>query len=1425
MDFSRFTPEQQACVTCFGRPLVVAAGAGSGKTFMLTQRIAYALLHPELSGVTSIDQILAITFTDKAASEIKARVRSTLRAEGLTEQALAVDSSWISTIHGMCSRILHEHALDLGLDPKFGLLDDTDRTALLRDAINEVIDEVSLREPRERQIGGPGERRAKADEEDGSQEKQDRDTDESGPVGADAAFAKLFAEYENSSGESAVGRMVEALINDAANVSGGLDAALELGPEPESPRDIAQGAFDAMTRFYGFVMAHGFNSKGKERAKFATNAKNAFEDPNGLTAFERVLDHLTITYEDAARVLAEFNPKLGGWSKQIGDESVYVDFRLTYAAACHECALGLARTPLRQLVDLARRAQVRFAAKKRQRNVLDQNDLLLETLRALRENAAGVADEYRDRFRLVMVDEFQDTSQLQIDIISYLDGGAGGEHPHARLCVVGDKQQSIYRFRGADVATYGAFQDELRERCGAQQEQLGKNWRSHGDIIEFVNKVFAQDDVFGTDDFIQLGYDEGHEQSNPFWPDVPRIDIALVTGPSRNGITRAKRRPIEATTIARRFRQLHDGADLGVDAAGTAKEAGGKNRRWGDMVILLGKMTNVDEYAQALRDEGIPCVVAGGSTFGRAPEAQTVCQLASAVANPEADDALGAVLASGMFGLSPDELLRLATRPGGGQRGFWEGLRARAASDPSPRVRLAAAVLREAIERCGRDQASRVLTDAVLASGWLDRLRGRGPAGSVDEQGMAVAANVLKALRLVESFEADPHAPRSMASVAARLRTKFDEGMKEAPGALNATGQNAVRLMTIHASKGLEFPIVALAEFYERRNDAEKLTVEATGNELLASLAPGRSCGDEGAFSGLKRCIADYDDQLKKARAAAEGGQVIACEEDPDDPTDAGSAVQFARAVRRRATTGELAEMRRKAYVGMTRPREALIIAAHPDESSKDLSKDAALLYPDAFDDVRRGVAGADNDLATLAEGYAFAAAFAPERSVRVGCEHMRAKMEKRATVEGETDEVDEAAWLYDVRCGDGIVDDLELEEYLTATKVSSHSAGDEASGANSVGRPAVDGATAGDAMEFVPEYVRIDDLRPATQPAPSAQAGLISYSYLATGHGANASDPDETPAGKRTARPDDSEGDDPAAMADRLDNGDSDDPAATARRPDDAAAPLDKTASSWDPTAFGSAFHAAAQWAIEQLVARREHVADDASSAPSEAALPLPSDERLRALACTWGLPGDALPRLREALALWASSDIAREALAHRRLQAEASIFSHVDGPTGEPLYLTGSIDLLCTDGPASATASAHSHHAPAPSDVGTGDDPAAMAANSEPGHPTPTPAASPAHDTRALIIDYKTGGAPDEAPAQLADKHRLQATCYAYATLTSGYNAVDIAFVRVEQPDPAAPDQPQLVRYHFEHPDTPALVAEIQQAYLVKRALPLHA
>lgn len=141
MNLDRCTPGQREIVTTLDAPLMVAAGAGSGKTFTLTQRVAHALA-PAGGGepfLSSIDEVLAITFTKKAAAELKGRIKGLLAREGLRDEALAVDGAWISTIHGMAARILREHALELGLDPAFEVIPEADAELLRAQAVDAVL--------------------------------------------------------------------------------------------------------------------------------------------------------------------------------------------------------------------------------------------------------------------------------------------------------------------------------------------------------------------------------------------------------------------------------------------------------------------------------------------------------------------------------------------------------------------------------------------------------------------------------------------------------------------------------------------------------------------------------------------------------------------------------------------------------------------------------------------------------------------------------------------------------------------------------------------------------------------------------------------------------------------------------------------------------------------------------------------------------------------------------------------------------------------------------------------------------------------------------------------------------------------------------------------------------------------------------------
>ena len=1214
MDLSTLTPQQRACVEHVNGPLLVSAGAGSGKTFMLTQRIAYALLNPDISGVTDIDQVLAITFTEAAAAEIKARVRNKLRQECMPEQALKVDACWISTIHGMCSRILHENALELGLDPQFGLIGDIEQARLLSQCMDEVLRTSS------------------------------------------GQFDALFDEY----GKDKAARMVLDLLAQASNVRGELKS-LVVAPCMD-PHEIARDMYDAIIAVDA-TARQDVNTKGKQ-GTIAPKIRDMAEGEFGWRTFERLDAQDALTYRELFTAITGIPTDLYRGSKEPFATAVAL-FRQTVIRLRRECEMGLADAARSSLVGMAREVHRLYEQRKAALGVLDQDDLIHKTLDAF-ENAPEMENRYRDRFRLIMVDEFQDTSELQIALISHLT------HGDQRLCTVGDTQQSIYRFRGADVGTYLVHKQHMRqlEGAGGLTCELDRNFRSHGDIIRFVNKLFSQKRVFGSDEFIKLGFDERHaENPRNVFPDVARIEVIAHSSEHGKGVSPADRVPFEAEAIAERFCTLH--------------ETGSANCRWADMVILLGRMKNAEMYAQALRRRGAPCTITGGSGFKYTPEALLVASLCSALTNPLNSEAMGNVLASDMFGLGSDELLALATSPKGHRRDFWVGMTACVNGEPdfwgapfSARAKLAASVLRHAASSLDTGTLSSMLDEIAVESGYLTRLQAQGP------QGMAQAANFFKALRMVEDAESS-NPSEGPAQVCTRYLQAIDGGVKERPGSLNTDEQDAVRILTIHSSKGLEYPIVALADFNGSAGGPNSnLALECTCGHVYLSLTPGSSKPE---IKDPPKLSESMIARLTEANALEEPASL------GDEDLTAGS---FHEALKARRDTEELAEGRRKFYVGATRPREALIIAVNFTATKGSASRD------NCINDLRASLFGEDGAWRSAPEGIDYSG------TTPAIVSYTRLALDEDGQVIAVREETSE-----------GADEEQQKPEEPNA-----------ALGSDKSHIPPLS----------VPEMPRksefVCDLTPTRLPYNPARAATFSYSSIAA-HDAEAEQED-----KAEAQPVETD----------------EEPTVVPARPHHASA-----------TAFGSALHQACQLMAEDLAWRK-------SQGSGDTALTMPADERLRACLATWGAPAGELSALKGACAHWMASDAAAQAATFGVLVPEAPFYVALQGTQGEPIHLEGAMDLLCHDAPTQQ------------------DEP-----------------------RRAFIVDYKTGGSAAETADNLRAKHDLQARCYAYVALTQGFDDVELAFVRVEQPDPARPGKPQEVRYRFTRADKQALHELIRSRY----------
>lgn len=1275
LDAMSLTPAQRASIERVDGPLLLCAGAGSGKTFTLQQRIAYALSPESGPAVDGIDRVLAITFTDKAAAEIKSRVRAVLRTEGMLDAALQVDAAWISTIHGMAGRILRAHALELGMDPAFRQLEEGEADELRRRAYGAVLERA---------------------EEEGT-----------------SPWADLARSFPPSDGERAVTMesLATAVLKRAESLTEGLDA-FSWGPVgARTPGAVAR----ELAAAYGEVAALPLTEKALAEVEPAREALAAYladpgaDDPEGWAGLIAVLGDLG---RPAARgKLAEDVKRL----HQAADK------------AALEASLGLGGCLAAQLMDLARAVDAEYAAAKAAAGAIDMADLLRLALAALRDHPS-IAEELRERFQLVMVDEFQDTNQLQIDLIERLCRPGS-----ANLCTVGDSQQSIYRFQGADVGVYlGHKQAMASPEVGAACLSLDRNFRSHGDVLAFVRRVCGQPGFF-VEDFLDLeaGRDEASlvARGRHYRGSGPRIALQVVgytqSSSKHVGANSDGARAAEAAGIARWFAELRDAG-----------------HRPGDMVLLMGTTRHAAVYADALRAEGLSCVMTGGSGFYGTAEAQLVSCLLRALAQPEDTEALFAVLSGDLFRLGADDLMELGTLfseeqedPAALPRRCSIGRKAfpRTPEGAPPRLAFACAVMQRAWRAVGRRRPSRVLRQVLVDSGLLNRLAGEGADGE------ARAANLLKAAAIVEDLEGRRGLDMARASRAFAERM----GAKEKMGALVGDAAGSVCIMTAHSSKGLEFPLVAVTDCYDGGERAEKLRMLVAGGRVAASLEPG-----EGAAPRKKGSPAQtYAGLFEEERDGLfPGAGAASWEPVAGAPTPAFYRTALAAAAEEEAVL----ERRRLFYVAATRASEALLVSCRAR-----LTKDGASLEP-VQEDLRAALFGAEpfpfedgtvdyGGSEPLAYAYVDADALMAGGEEAPGAEEARCA-ESASNAEGAPSAdgasgVEGATIAYPAlapvarqprrgggRPDDGLTSYSALAEAPGAARVAAELAGEGAAAPPAALAPAAPADAAAEVDAALPEVPALAALADAAAEGAVASIPLASPADALEGDGLTESSAGG--AGAAAAEDDDPAGppapdaDVAASLAEAL----AVDPEAPAR----PAADADKA------TAFGSAFHR-----LAQLDALRG--ADAARAA-------------VGLQACAHGIADEA--RLAAALERWLGSALRRRAR-ERAFRAAELPFSVPLGAT----TLWGEVDLLAADGPWAAP-------------VG-----------------------------EALIVDYKTGGAPDEAPGALRAKHALQAACYAYAALAAGYASAELVFVRVEQPDPDAPAEPQTVSYRYEAADLPAL------------------
>ncbi len=836
----RLTDDQRRIVETLDRPLFVAAGAGSGKSSTLAERVAWAL--DPASGpdgqpfIKSLDEVLVITFTRAAAEEIKEKIRERLREGGMDEHALAVDSAWISTIHGMCSRILRRHAFDLGLDPKFVVLEGSLQGQLVEQATDEVLREVSGKEE----------------------------------------FAELLDAFplRSAGGDdsaSSVFGMVRVIRDAAGSALEGFDSVRFPGVAPDLDAVLTRLRDDS------------------ERALALGRDNKAFTSAKGMEEEERleaVLDELEkllmLPPERRAARALDFvdrleNPKDA--YRKAAMKEVRADLRADHAEVALAARFANAGECAAEVVKIARMVDERYALLKAEIGALDNDDLLSLTFAAFRDHP-DIAEVYGSKFSLVMVDEFQDTNAQQVKMIMLLSG-----EDACHLTTVGDAQQSIYRFRAADVQV---FRDREYDSDKQGRVFLTMNFRSHADILSFVERSLKGEPL---KDFMPLEPCLTRP-STLRATELPRVDVELVSSGVRDANSAARADAV---------------AQLLADRIAERIKAG---ERPEDVALLLGRMSNLDVYLQALRSRGVDCVVSGGSTFSNAAEVRLVASLLHVLANPKDTQAgLFPVLSSELFSLEADDLCLLATKVQEANGAFARrgidvgllGFELPGGASASPRLLLAHEVLTRALSRLDSWNIEDILRSVLVESGWVARLVDAGA------EGQARLANALAAVRHVGELV------REGGLGPARAAVEFDawlDASKLGPASLSGGDGGSVQVMTVHASKGLEFPLVAVAECWGGMSSRPIVGITCENNKGMveATLVPRNTTATQ-----LSEAVKEVDTSIKESA----------------------DLIEWARYLTYISAERDQQERSRLLYVALTRARESLIVGMALTQSAK----------------------------------------------------------------------------------------------------------------------------------------------------------------------------------------------------------------------------------------------------------------------------------------------------------------------------------------------------------------------------------------------------------------------------------------------------------------------------------------------------------
>jgi ATP-dependent helicase/nuclease subunit A len=767
------TTQQRRAVTCRDVSVVLSSGAGCGKTHVLTQRY---LSHLREDGA-EVGQVVAITFTDRAARQMRERIRRAVldhlrtaatddEAERWAAHLRGLEAAQISTIHAFCGTLLRQHAVEAGLDPRFDVLEDVLSVNLEAEALTTCLQRLLTAQTTAGEdlrqlvllygwnpVVEAVQQLVRAWDARPWQEWLDRPAEQAAGAWQEHAHSVLLPRY------------VDYLLSVSPKIVRCLDLLRRKPPLAGS--QMATNVAVLLEKLPQLAAAPDLAAAVEELTEAAKVGRH------GAKAWPNADD-----YQEIKKALEDFREELRGQ-------------HLEAFAAPEDAAVAVEAG--KRFVRVAADAVQTYRERKRQHAVVDFQDLLILARDLLREHP-DVRARLQERYRFLLIDELQDTDPVQIELVESL---CGGGLTTGKLFAVGDSKQSIYRFRGADVHLFRRLRRQVPHegRLG-----LTVNFRSQPAVLDFANALLAR----RLEDYEPL--DPHHSQVNP----GPCVEFLWAPRAGKESVTESRRH--EAEWIARRIAAMVDREALVVERTADGEQV--RPVRRGDVVLLFRAMSNVHLYEAALREHGLDYYLVGGRAFFAQQEIYDLLNLLRALENPQDAVSLAGTLRSPFCCVS-DESLFVLTRCRGG---LWAGLH-----DAEICARVPGEQ-RAAVQRARHHlDAWRALKDRLPIAGLLGRVfadSGYDAGTQFEFLGDRKLANLWKLVDLARTF--DRSGLFGLADFIARLGDLVSAQPREEQAATQPENADVVRLMTIHQAKGLEFPVVFVPDVASAGRDSHQ---------------------------------------------------------------------------------------------------------------------------------------------------------------------------------------------------------------------------------------------------------------------------------------------------------------------------------------------------------------------------------------------------------------------------------------------------------------------------------------------------------------------------------------------------------------------------------------------------------------------------